>query len=161
MAKAINRNGVITVYGSVPKTLKTSQGTVLNAPALSDAELRAYGLFDVVIPSGYDSRIHDLGDIYWDSANSQFTYPKTNKTFSQTLSELKTQAIANLKSNANRKLAETDWYVVRNAEDSSKAIPSDVSTDRAAIRTSVSTKETAINALTTKAAVIKYDISLD
>lgn len=161
MAKAINRNGVITVYASVPKTLKTSQGTVLNAPALSDAELRAYGLFDVVIPSGYDSRVHDLGDIYWDSANSQFTYPKTNKTFSQTLSELKTQAIANLKSNANRKLAETDWYVVRNAEDSSKAIPSDVSTDRAAIRTSVSTKETAINALTTKAAVIKYDISLD
>jgi len=161
MAKAINLNGTITVHGSVPKTLKTSQGTVLNAPSLTDAELRGYGLYDVVLPSGYDSRVHDLGDVYWDSANTRFTYPKTNKTFPQTLSELKTQAIANLKANANRKLAETDWYVVRNAEDSTKAIPASVTTDRAAIRTSVATKETAINALTTKAAVIKYDISLD
>jgi len=159
--KAINKNGTITVYNGVPNTLRTSQGTVLNAPALSDAQLKAHGLFDVVLPDGYDSKVHDLSDIFWDSANTQFTYTKSNKTFSQTVSELKQQKIANLKANANSKLSETDWYIVRNAEDSTKAIPSDVTTDRAAIRTSVETKETAINALTTKAAVIKYDISLD
>ena len=113
------------------------------------------------MPDGYDSRVHDLSDIFWDSANTQFTYTKSNKTFSQTVSELKQQKIANLKANANSKLSETDWYIVRNAEDSTKTIPSDVTTDRAAIRTSVETKETAINALTTKASIIKYDISLD
>jgi hypothetical protein len=162
MAKAVNRNGTIRVYGSTPKSFNGNNKVYLTGfDQLTEAEQKSEGLFDVVMPSDYDSRIHDLGDIYWDSANTRFTYPKTNKTWSQTLSELKTQAIANLKANANRKLAETDWYVVRNAEDSTKAIPASVTTDRAAIRTSVTTKETAINALNTKAAVIKFDISLD
>lgn len=160
--KAINRNGTIQVYNSVPKSFKGQQKEYLGGfDNLSEAQQKAEGLFDVVMPDGYDSRVHDLGDIFWDSANTRFTYPKTNKTFSQTVAELKEQKIANLKANANSKLSETDWYIVRNAEDSTKAIPSDVTTDRAAIRTSVETKETAINALTTKASIIKYDISLD
>ena len=162
MAYAINRNGTIRIYQSIPKSFKGSQKEYLGGfDQLSRAAQKAEGLFDVVLPSGYDSRVHDLGDIFWDSANTQFTYPKTNKTWSQTLAELKTQAIANLKSNGNSKLANTDWYVVRNAEDSTKAIPASVTTDRTAIRTTIATKETAINALTTKAAVIKYDISID
>ena len=71
--KAINRNGVIKVYEGVPKTLYSSTGTYLNAPAMTSGELRSAGLFDVVLPDGYDSQIHDLSEIYWDSANIQFT----------------------------------------------------------------------------------------
>ena len=42
------------------------------------------------MPDGYNSQIHDLGEIFWDSANTQFTYPKTNKTWSHnSLAELK------------------------------------------------------------------------
>ena len=52
--KAINRNGVIKVYEGVPKTLYSSTGTYLNAPVMSEGQLKAAGLFDVVIPSGYD-----------------------------------------------------------------------------------------------------------
>jgi hypothetical protein len=37
----------------------------------------------------------------------------------------------------------------------------DILDARAAIRTSVATKESEINAKTTKASVVKYDISLD
>lgn len=159
--KAVNKNGTIRVYGSTPKSFSGNNKVYLTGfNQLTEAEQRAEGLFDVVLPDDYDSQIHDLGDIYWDSANTRFTYPKTDKTFSQSLDDLKEQAVANLKASANRKLAETDWYVVRNAEDSTQAVPASVTTDRAAIRTSVATKETAINALTTKAEVIKYDISI-
>ena len=112
------------------------------------------------MPDGYNPQIHDLGDIFWDSANTQFTYPKTNKTWSQTVAELKEQKIANLKANANNKLAETDWVFIRDTE-LGNTTDSVITTARAAIRTSVETKETAINALTTKASIIKYDISLD
>jgi hypothetical protein len=157
--KAINRNGVIKVYEGVPKTLYSSTGTYLNAPAMTSGELRSAGLFDVVLPDGYDSQIHDLSEIYWDSANIQFTYDKSNKTWSQTVAELKEQKIANLKSSANSKLSKTDWYIVREAEGGT-ATPQDILDERAGIRTTVATKESEINAKTTKASVITYDISL-
>ena len=160
MAYAINRNGTIQVYQSVPKAFKGSQKEYLGGfDQLTRAQQKAEGLFDVVMPSGYDSQIHDLGDIFWDSANTQFTYPKTNKTWSQTLAELKTQKIANLKSNANSKLSETDWVIVRDTE-LGNTTDAQVLTDRAAIRTSVATKEGEINAKTTKAQVVQYDITL-
>ena len=160
MAYAINRNGVIQVYSSIPKVFKGSQKEYLGGfDQLTRAEQKAEGLFDVVMPSGYDSQIHDLGDIFWDSANTQFTYPKTNKTWSQTVAELKTQKIANLKSSANSKLAETDWVIIRDTE-LGNTTDSAITDARAAIRTSVSTKESEINAKTTKAQVVQYDITL-
>ena len=160
MAYAINRNGTIQVYQSLPKSFKGSQTEYLGGfDQLTEGERKAEGLFDVVMPSGYNSAIHDLGDIYWDSANTQFTYPKTNKTWSQTLAELKTQKIANLKANANSKLAETDWVIVRDTE-LGNTTDQDILDDRAAIRTSCNTKEGEINAKTTKAQVVQYDISL-
>lgn len=158
--KAINKNGTIRVYGSTPKAINGNSNIYLTGfDQLTDAEQRAEGLFDVVLPDGYNSQIHDLGDIFWDSANTRFTYPKTNKTWSQSVAELKEQKIANLKANANRELAKTDWYIIRNA-DTGDAVPSDISDARAAIRTSVATKESEINAKTTKAQVVQYDISL-
>ena len=64
-----------------------------------------------------------------------------------------------LKANANNELAKTDWVVVRNAENSI-AIPTEITTTRNAIRTTVDTKENEINALTDKVSVIAFDISL-
>ena len=159
--KAINRNGTIQVYNSVPKAFKGQVKEYLGGfDNLSEAEQKAEGLFDVVMPSGYDSNIHDLGDIYWDSENTRFTYPKTNKTWTQTVAELKEQKIANLKASANSKLSETDWVIIRDTE-LGNTTAQDILDARAAIRTSVATKESEINAKTTKASVVKYDISLD
>ena len=160
MSYAINRNGTIQVYTSIPKSFKGSQKEYLGGfDQLTRAEQKAEGLYDVVMPSGYNSQIHNLGDIFWDSANTQFTYPKTNKTWSQTLAELKTQKIENLKANANRELAKTDWIIVRDTELGNTTAQSTLD-DRAAIRTSCATKESEINAKTTKAQVVQYDISL-
>lgn len=158
--KAINKNGVITVHNGVPQTLYGSSGTYLNAPAMSDTALRDAGLYDVVYPEGYNSAIHDLSEIFWDSVNTVFTYTKSDKTWSQSLADMKTAKIANLKANANSKLAETDWYIIRKNDDGT-AVPTDITTARAAVRTAVGTKETEINALTEKSAVVLYDINLD
>ena len=158
--KAINKNGVITVHNGVPQTLYGSSGTYLNAPAMSNDALREDGLYDVVYPEGYNSAIHDLSEIFWDSANTVFTYTKSDKTWSQSLADMKTTKIANLKASANSKLAETDWYIIRKNDDGT-AVPADITTARAAVRTAVGTKETEINALTEKSAVVLYDINLD
>ena len=160
MSYAINRNGTIQVYTSIPKSFKGSQKEYLGGfDQLTRAEQKAEGLYDVVMPSGYNSEIHDLGDIFWDSANTQFTYPKTNKTWSKSLADMKADKIANLKANANRELAKTDWIIVRDTELGNTTAQSTLD-DRAAIRTSCNTKEGEINAKTTKAQVVQYDISL-
>jgi len=158
--KAINKNGIITVYNGVPQTLYSSSGTYLNAPSMSEASLKEAGLFDVVLPEDYNVVIHDLSEIFWDSANTVFTYTKSDKTWSQSLADMKTAKIANLKANANNKLAETDWYIIRKNDDGTE-VPADITTARAAVRTAVGTKETEINALTEKSAVVLYDINLD
>jgi hypothetical protein len=160
MSYAINRNGTIQVYQSIPKSFKGSQKEYLGGfDQLTRAEQKAEGLYDVVMPSGYNSEIHNLGDIFWDSANTQFTYPKTNKTWSKSLADMKADKIANLKANANRELAKTDWIIVRDTELGNTTAQSTLD-DRAAIRTSCATKESEINAKTTKAQVVQYDISL-
>ena len=158
--KAVNKNGTIRVYGSAPKSFNGNNKVYLTGfDRISEAQQKAEGLFDVVMPDGYDSRVHNLGDIYWDSANTRFTYPKTNKTWSQSLADMKTDKIANLKATANTKLSETDWIIVRDTELGNTTDQTTLD-DRAAIRTSCATKESEINAKTTKAAVVKYDTSL-
>ena len=57
---------------------------------------------------------------------------------------LKTQAIEQIKAEANAKLAKTDWMIVKAAEVSSYTVPSDVLTYRAAVRTASNTIETAV-----------------
>jgi len=154
--KAVNNNGIITTYPDVPKQFRSSTGYHLNARGMTADELRDAGMFDVIIPEEYDSRIHDLDEIYFDSAASVFKKDIINKTWSQTLAELKEQQINNFKSQIGSKLTQTDWYIIRNADDATE-IPADITTARAELRTQSNTVETEINALTTKKAVMSYD----
>lgn len=152
--KAKDYNGTIKVYNTVPK----SYGSIIGGfDLLSDSDLEGHGFYDVVTPT-YDPRIQELGSIQWDSANSEFTYPVNNLTWSETLSEIKENKIALAKQQANLELKDTDWYITREAE-LGTAIPSNITTERAAIRTACTNHETAINAKTTKAQVQSYDIT--
>jgi len=154
--KAVNNNGIITTFPDIPKQFKSSTGYHLNAKAMTADELRSAGLFDVIIPEEYDSRIHDLDEIYFDSASSVFRKDLINKTWSETLAELKAKQIDNFKGQINSKLAATDWYVTRKVERSID-IPQDIQDIRAGLLTQLDTVETEINALTTKKAVVSYD----
>ena len=150
--KAIQIDGAIKRYTTIPK----SWGNVIAGfNLLSSTEWEAAGFYDVVSPS-YDSATQYLGDLEWDGDASVFTYPVIDRTWSQTVAELKTSKIENLKSIYGRKLSETDWYIIRAQE--GIAAPQEIIDARAALRTDCATKEDEINALTTKKAVVSYSL---
>jgi len=148
--KGINLNGTIKTYNSVPKTW----GNILGFNYMSDEDLEGLGFYDVVKPTTKQSE--QLGDIYFDADNEVFTYPVESKTYTQTVAELKKQKIANLKRLYNSKLAKTDWYIIRGQEGT--AVPQDILDARTTLRTECATHETNINAKTTKASVIDYEL---
>ena len=154
--KAINNQGTITIHQSVPHTLQTPTGTIMNAPALSDQELKEKGLFDLIIPNDYDDRIHNLGEIYFDSEAQCFRKDTKNKTWTKTLAELKEQAINNFKHRINSKLQTTDWYIIRK-NDNGQEIPGEIQEARQELRNTSDTVENEINALTSEADVMTYD----
>jgi hypothetical protein len=150
--KAIQIDGAIKRYTTIPK----AWGNVIGGfDLLSSSDWEEAGFYDVVTPD-YDSATQKLGDLEWDADSSTFTYPVINKTWTQTVAELKESKIASLKSIYNRKLSETDWYIIRAQE--GIAAPQDVIDARAALRTECGTKEAEINAKTTKAAVVSYSL---
>jgi len=154
--KAINKNGKITIYQGVPQSFTSSQGAHLNAPNMTEQALKDAGLFDLIIDENYDDRVHNLGEVYWDTVNTVFRKDAEDKTWTETLEELKTKRINHFKSMVNSKLQKTDWYVIRKS-DSGDAVPDSVTTDRVALRAQSTTVETEINALSTKKEVILYD----
>ena len=150
--KAIEINGQIKTYDILP----SSWGNVLGGfDLLTDDELKTYGFYDVVIPD-WDSRIQQLGDLYFNSASETFTKDVSDITWTQTLEELKEQQINNFKHSTDTKLQETDWYVIRNQE-TGAAIPVDITSARQALRDQADTVESEINSKTSKKAVMSYD----
>jgi len=154
--KAVNNNGIITTYPDVPKSFRSSTGHHLNARAMSADALRNAGLFDVIIDESYDSRIHTLGEIYWDTQATVFRKDTEDITWSESLSELKEQAINNFKAQIGNELAKTDWYIIREA-DNGADVPADIVDARVALRELSETVESEIDALTTKKKVKTYD----
>jgi hypothetical protein len=155
--KAIDKKGVIKTYGSAPSQF---QGNIKHYAGgfnlLTDEEQQAEGLYDVVTPE-YNEKTQELGDIYWDTDNGNFTYPVVDKTFEDSLENMKTAAIIALKNNLNAKLAETDWYYIRKT-DTAVEVPNHVQGERDVFRSNCNTKENQINALTEKADVANFNI---
>ena len=154
--KAVNNAGVITFYQSLPNSFRSSTGLHLNVKGWSDSEMKDNGLFDVIIDDSYDSRIHDLGEIYWDTGATVFRKDKSNKSFDKSVSELKEQAINNFKSRIGGELAKTDWYIIRKADNGTE-VPQEIADARVDLRELSDTTETEINALSAKGAVITFD----
>ena len=160
--KARIEAGKIVKYNRLPKEHKN---IVAGFDRLPNDKLEENGFYDVVVPT-YDPVTQVIYNLHFDDSfddgeggtRSVFTYDVKSKTISETVAELKTKRIKELKKLAYDKLQPTDWYAIRKAEKDT-AIPSDIQTERDGIRSTVVTKEAEINALTTKAAILKYDIS--
>ena len=148
--KAIDSNGTIKTFSRTPKSWNGKIGLQY----ANDSELEALGFYNVNQPEITASQ--EYGAIEWDSENSQFNYPIVNKTYTETLAELKEEKISALKSIYNSKLAKTDWYIIRSQEGAE--VPQDVLDSRSALRTECATKEAEINALNTKSAVVDYQL---
>ena len=154
--KAINNQGIITIHQSVPHTLQTPTGTIMNAPALSDNELKELGLFDLIIPADFDERIHDLGEIYFDSATSVFKKDIVNKTWTKTIEQYKDQAINNFNQRVGNELAKSDWYIIREMENGTE-VPSEITSKRQTLRDTANATEIEINELITIEEIITFD----
>lgn len=147
---AINVNGSIKTYNSIPKSWEN----IIGVNYMTEDEQNALGFYNVVMPDVKDSQ--ELGDIYFDVENSVFTYSVENKTYTETLAELKEQKVAYLKVLYNYELAKTDWYIIRAQE--GIAAPQEILDARATLRSESATHETNINAKTTKASVVDYEL---
>lgn len=87
----------------------------------------------------------DLSDSLYTSDDNTNGHIPSDKSVGDVRGKgLKTIWIEKTKATAKSLLEPTDWYVVRNAEDNTKAIPSEVTTHRTSVRTASNTIETAI-----------------
>ena len=155
--KARLEAGKVVKYSRLPKEFGKYVGGFDNADTSIHEQ---QGFYDVVVPT-YDPVTQVIHNLHLDNsyaAPTVFTYDVKAKTISETVAQLKTERINELKKLAYYKLQPTDWYAIRKAEKDTD-IPSDIQTERDGIRSSVVTKEGEINALTTKAAILKYDIN--
>ena len=112
----------------------------------SEEEKEAIGITWEADPAPVDTRF------YWSEGNPKRLEDETtvDDEGNEVVSEgLKTEWIKRQKAVAGALLADTDWYVVRKAEDSTAEIPAAVATYRAAVRTTSGTREGQINACTT------------
>jgi hypothetical protein len=147
-----------------------SDGTVThptNWAIWSDSDKTAAGLTWEDPPASYDNRF------YWD-ANTPKNIADVNEVDEDgnavldnngdqvvTLG-LKSQWKQTIKQQAAGKLAPTDWYVTRKAEDSTATIPSEVSSYRASVRTKSGQIEAAIDGAADHAAFMAlFDTPVD
>ena len=145
--KGILVNGNIKTFSKIPSVWTDENGTHFNIK-------EGFGFLDVVTPT-YDSRVEELSAIKL--VGNVYTYDVVDMVITQTLAELKTQKIDNLKNLIGSQLEKTDWFVIRQM-DSGEVAPQEVIDSRAELRTQSNTIGAEIKALTTKKAVLTYDL---
>jgi len=145
--KGILVNGNIKTFSKIPSVWTDENGTHFNIK-------EGFGFLDVVTPT-YNSRIEELSAIKL--VDNVYTYDVVDRVIIQTLAELKTQKISNLKSIIGGQLYKTDWFVIRQM-DSGEVAPQEVIDSRAELRTQSDSIEAEIKALTTKKAVLTYEL---
>lgn len=153
--KAIEINGKIKVYNQVPKSWSNVIG---GFHLLTDEQLESYGFYDVVVPS-HNSKVEEISAIFFDEDNNVFTHKVNDKTWSDTVAELKQSRINELNEKARQLLSKTDWEIIRQA-DTGQEVNEETQTERNEIRENVEFIETEINSKTTKKSVMSYIIEL-
>lgn len=151
--RANNINGEIKIFNTLPSTwngINHYMGGFASSPV---EVLEEEGFYEVVDPQ-YDPAIEELGELYLE--DNKYYYTVIQKTWSETLAELKKQKLNQLKYNTKAKLENTDWYYIRKL-DRNIDVPQEVEDERAIILNNYNDEETAINSLTKKADVVKYE----
>ena len=115
---------------------------------------QSFAFADGVVTASYGSATAKAhADTLWTQADSDDGDLPSDKSVGDVKVEgLKTVRIRTLKSQAGGILAQTDWYIVRKA-DANTAVPSAITTHRAAVRTKCAEMETAITNASNTAAI--------
>ena len=151
--RANNINGEIKIFNTLPSTWngkKHYMGGFASSPV---EVLEEEGFYEVVDPQ-YDPAIEELGELYLE--DNKYYYTVIQKTWSETLAELKENKLGALQNYTNSLLSKTDWYYIRKL-DRNIDVPQEVEDERAIILNNHNDHETAINALTKKVDVVTYE----
>lgn len=154
MMKATTINGEIKVFNKLPdywlgKKLY-SKGFASSPVEVLEEE----GFYDIVDPQ-YDPLTEELGDLYLE--DNKYYYVVKQKTWSETLTELKEIKINLLKEQTNIKLQKSDWYYIRKV-DRNIDVPNEIQQERDLILSDHTLQEQEINNLTKKIDVINYNL---
>ncbi len=145
---ALVTDGSITKIINQPKPLvigDTQYSRNIFSFRWSNAEREAIGLYEVEFDN-----TNKKDEAYYTNTNQTFAFAGGKVTASygsataKALAGLKTKHKEIIKSQAATELANTDWYITRKA-DAGTAVPSAVTTHRAAVRTKSGEMETAID----------------
>jgi hypothetical protein len=126
-----------------PFNTATASYSQLWVTALSEDEKAAIGITYVADPEPFDSKY------YWSAADPRQLDNGTDDEGNPTYG-IRPGIVQQQKDTAASLLAQTDWYVTRKSE-TDVAIPTNVATYRAAVRTVCGTRETEIAAVSTTA----------
>ena len=129
-----------------------------NQKLSDESEVSVYSAFFDALTAAYASREASFNSIdkrYYTVGDLNRT-TNTYAAIAKPLATIQAEQVSITKSNANKLLAQTDWYVSRNQE-LGTAIPSDVSTYRAEVRSACNTTCTALLAASDFNAVIAVD----
>jgi len=123
---------------------------------LSDEDWVRFGFYLYMEPE-YDSNIQEIDRVEFNPLDFTYNAIIVDKTWPETLSNLKEQKIANLKGIYNNKLSNTDWVIIRNTE---LGVSTDqaILDERASLRSECAAKEAEINAITTKKNLALYEL---
>ena len=132
----------------VGRSFKTSDGATWTnqwATVLSEEEKTAIGITYEAGPAAFDSN-------YYASAGNPLQLDNGTDSDGNTTYGVRPRILKEQKQAAAAQLSNTDWYVTRKSE-TDTAIPSNVSTYRAAVRTVCATREAEIAAVSTTEAL--------
>ena len=132
----------------VGRSFKTSDGATWTnqwATVLSDEEKTAAGITWEDEPAPFDST-------YYFSAGNPRPLDDGTDSEGNKFSGIRPVILRAQKATASKLLSDTDWYVTRKSE-TDTAIPADVTTYRAAVRTACAAREAEIAAVDTTAAL--------
>ena len=151
--RANNINGEIKIFNTLPSTwngINHYMGGFASSPV---EVLEEEGFYEVVDPE-IDERIEEKGDLYLQ--DNKYHYQVIAKTWEETLQELKDIKLLELNGHTRSLMANTDWYYIRKLNRNID-VPQEVEDERAIIINNHNDHETAINELTKKADVVKYE----
>lgn len=154
--KARNENGAIKLYGNLPSKYKSENLNIAGGfHKLSTAIHEQEGFFDLIKPE-LDSYIQELGEVYFDTENSLFTYPVI-AIILPSLEDAKTSKIRELK-NAVKDLYTAIQGYITEKQIHDETISVAVKDKIKSIRTKYLLIKSQINALTTVVEVIKFEL---
>ena len=164
---ALVESGSITKYfaGNKGVTIGATQYPKSIFTLWSESDRNAIGIYTVTVNETNKKDTGSYGtatakahaDTLWTQEDSDDGLLPSNKSVGDVKTKgLKTILIETLKKQAAQILQETDWYIIRKA-DAGTAVPSSITTHRAAVRTKAAQMETSItNAVDTAALETLY-----